>query len=101
MSTQPALAHASGLATFGLAALALAALAITGCGRSDAAAANAGSSAGPTGGTGSGASTVRTATPPTDDCGWIPAAEVEARGGGRHRQAPHGPPKWGVNARDG
>jgi hypothetical protein len=92
MPTQRALAHASGITTFALAALALATLALAGCGRSDAAA-NAESSAGKTGGTGADASTVRTATPPTDDCGWIPAAEVEAIVGplaGPPKQTPQG-----------
>jgi hypothetical protein len=61
---------------FGVTVLALAALALAGCDRPADAAAKTGSDAGSSSGPGPAASTVRTATPPSDACGWIPAAEV-------------------------
>lgn len=61
-----------------LATLALAALTLQGCGRGDAEAPSAGGSHGAAGSEATPASsTVRTASEPSDACGWITAAEVE------------------------
>jgi hypothetical protein len=61
---------------FAVVVLALASLGLAGCDRPADAAAKTGSDARSSSGLGPSASAVRTATPPSDACGWIPADEV-------------------------